>query len=193
MDKVHKLIEVDSSWTLFLDRDGVINRKIDNDYVKNIRDFEILPGVLESIYHFDQLFDKIIVVTNQQGIGKELYTHHDLEKVHQYMMYMVEEAHGRIDAIYYCPHLAGTCTCRKPAIGMGLNAKNDFPEIDFSKSIMVGDSDSDIAFAHGLNMLAVKIMSTTANNNPLIANADIFVPDLLSFAKLILKYKNQHF
>jgi histidinol-phosphate phosphatase family protein len=190
MDKVHNLAEVDSSWTLFLDRDGVINRKIENDYVKNIRDFELLPGVLESIYHFDKIFDKIIIVTNQQGIGKELYSHHDLEKVHQYLTYLVEEAHGRIDAIYYCPHLAGTCSCRKPRGGMGLNAKNDFPTIDFSKSIMVGDSDTDMEFARGLKMLAVKIMSTNANNNPLIANADIFVPDLLSFAKLILKYKN---
>jgi D-glycero-D-manno-heptose 1,7-bisphosphate phosphatase len=190
MDKVHRLAEIDSSWTLFLDRDGVINRKIEYDYVKNIREFEILPGVLESLYHFDQLFNKIIIVTNQQGIGKELYTHHDLDKVHQYMTYLVEEAHGRIDAIYYCPHLAGTCTCRKPSIGMGLNAKNDFPSIDFSKSIMVGDSDSDIGFAKQLNILAVKILSTNKNNSPLIAEADIFVPDLLSFAKLILKYKN---
>lgn len=192
MDQVHKLADIDASWTLFLDRDGVINRKIDGDYVTNIRDFDILPGVLESFYQFNHIFQKIIIVTNQQGIGKERYSHHDLDKVHQFLSHQVNEAHGRIDAIYYCPHLAGTCTCRKPEIGMGLNAQNDYPSIDFARSIMVGDSDSDIAFARNLGMMAVKILSTSDHNNPSFENADIFVPDLLSFTKLILRYKNHN-
>ena len=93
-------IDIDKSWTLFLDRDGVINKKLENDYVKSWDEFEFLPGVLKSIQHFSQIFGKIVVVTNQQGIGKGLYTHEDLQNIHHKMIMEITNAGGRIDKVY---------------------------------------------------------------------------------------------
>ena len=72
------LSKIDNSWTLFLDRDGVINRKLEGDYVKTIEEFEFLPNSLKAIVAFSNYFHKIIVVTNQQGISKKLMTENDL-------------------------------------------------------------------------------------------------------------------
>jgi D-glycero-D-manno-heptose 1,7-bisphosphate phosphatase len=187
----HFLSDVDPSWTLFLDRDGVINERMPDDYVQSISQFHFLPGVLEALYRFDQLFYKIIVVTNQQGIALEKYSHEDLDKVHSYLQYEVSKAHGRVDAIYYCPHLVGTCKCRKPEIGMAISAKNDFRDIDFDKSIMVGDSWSDIGFANKAGMKAVKLLSTHKKDENLDYFADIFVNDLIGFYRLLASYKER--
>ena len=77
-----KDLQIDKQWTLFLDRDGVINRKLDNDYVKKIEEFSFLEGSQEAIATFNLLFGRIVVVTNQQGIGKGLMSKQDLKKVH---------------------------------------------------------------------------------------------------------------
>ena len=124
--------KIDTSWTLFLDRDGVINKKLENDYVKTIDEFEFLPQVLEAIKQFSSHFQKIVVVTNQQGISKKLMTENDLEKVHQYLLAEVNKYGGKIDAIYYAPQLAEeNSVMRKPNIGMAMAAKKEFPSIDF--------------------------------------------------------------
>ena len=151
---------IDTSWTLFLDRDGVINKKLEADYVKSLDELEILPGAIEAIVDFSQLFGRIIIVTNQQGVGKKLMTEVDLTEIHQHIRQQVEEAGGRIDAIYHAPQLvAENSPMRKPEIGMALQAQKDFPDIDFSKSIMVGDSASDMEFASRAKMPAVFIGS----------------------------------
>lgn len=147
------IFPVDKSWTLFLDRDGVINRRIVNDYVKHPDEFHLLPGVAEAVAKMSAVFGKIIVVTNQQGIGKGLYSHDDLSAVHKKMIDAVEQAGGRIDAIFYAAQLASeNSPMRKPGIGMALSAKEKFPEIDFTRSIMVGDSASDMEFARAAGM-----------------------------------------
>jgi D-glycero-alpha-D-manno-heptose 1-phosphate guanylyltransferase len=147
---------------LFLDRDGVINRHLPGDYVKKVNDFEFLPGVLDAIASFNQYFSRIIVVTNQQGIGKKLYDSKDLERVHQYMTSNINDAGGNIDAIYFCPSLEmENSHCRKPNVGMGLQAKRDFPEIDFQQSVMIGDSMSDMQFGKNLGMFTIWISSDT--------------------------------
>ncbi len=149
---------VDQSWTLFLDRDGVINRKLENDYVKCIEEFDFIDGVKEAIVKARKLFGRIVVVTNQQGIGKGIMSHKDLEQVHDYMLASLEKAGAQIDKIYYCPELASkNAPCRKPNVGMAEAAKKDFPEIDFSKSIMIGDSDSDIEMGKRCGMKTVLI------------------------------------
>ena len=145
---------------LFLDRDGVINKHLPGDYVKNIGQFEFLPGVLEAIVKFNQFFSRIVIVTNQQGIGKGLYTEEDLNMVHTFMLDKVKEAGGRIDAVYFCPSLEkNNDLCRKPNVGMGLQAKSDFPEIDFEQSVMIGDSLSDLQFGRNLGMFTIWISS----------------------------------
>lgn len=143
----------DKSWTLFLDRDGVINKRLMGDYVKRVEDFIFLPGAKEAIKQFSSVFGKIFVVTNQQGIGKGLMTHEDLRKVHEQMLEELKALDARIDAVYYCPALASeNAACRKPNTGMAEQAKKDFPEIDFNKSLMVGDSPSDIEMGKRLAM-----------------------------------------
>lgn len=150
--------EIDRDWTLFLDRDGVINRRLEGRYVRSSDEFEFLPGVLDALVEFDKIFNKIVIVTNQQGIGKELMTHEDLGAVHEAMLTTIENYGGRIDAIYYCPHLdVYEPLCRKPAPGMALEAKKDFPEINFKQSIMVGDSITDVQFGNLLGMKTVYI------------------------------------
>ncbi len=140
---------IDRSWTLFLDRDGVINKKIENGYVLNVQMFEFIEGVLEALPILSNIFGRIVVVTNQRGIGRGLMSEKDLEDIHKFMLEKITDAGGRIDAIFYCPHdyEKEQCNCRKPKIGMALKAKEMFPEIDFKKSIVIGDSLSDMEFA----------------------------------------------
>ena len=152
------LYHINKSWTLFLDRDGVINKRLIDDYVKSVDEFEFLPGVLNAIKSFTNLFDRIFIVTNQQGISKGLMTENDLQLIHNHLIERVLEVGGKIDKIYYCLDLAGTeSKNRKPETGMALQAKNDFPDIDFSKSIMIGDSISDMKFGKNAGMKTVFI------------------------------------
>lgn len=148
--------QVDKEWTLFLDRDGVINKKRDNDYVKKTAELELLPGAIKTIANLSNLFGRVIIVTNQQGIGKRLMTEKDLHEIHEVISEDVIAAGGKIHAIYYAPQLASEGSdYRKPGIGMALQAKEDFPEIDFTKSIMVGDSKSDMEFGRAANLINV--------------------------------------
>ena len=150
--------QITGEWTLFLDRDGVINKKLDGTYVMNPDQFEILPGVAEAIGVLSTMFGRIIVVTNQQGIGKELMTHENIAQIHDKMIESIAWSGGRIDEIYYCPDLAWeNSPNRKPNPGMGFQAKKDFPKINFRKSIMIGDSESDIQFGKALKMITVRI------------------------------------
>ena len=146
--------------TLFLDRDGVINIKIENQYISQFSDFIFIPGVLFAIRDLSVLFKRIIIVTNQQGIGKGLMSEEDLNLLHKKMIFNIQDAGGRIDKIYYCPHLESEgCKCRKPKAGMLEEAFCDFPSIDISNSYMVGDSDSDIQAGMRKNLNTVKVDS----------------------------------
>jgi len=164
--KLSFLEDIDRSWTLFLDRDGIINRKIENGYVLNLQMFEFIEGALEALSILANIFNRIIVVTNQRGIGKGLMSEKDLENIHNYMLKKVVQARGRIDAIFYCPHdyEKEQCNCRKPKIGMALKAKEIFPEIDFRKTIVVGDSLSDMEFAIGIGGIGVYVGKDMTHN-----------------------------
>lgn len=143
---------------MFLDRDGVINRRLPGDYVKTWEEFEFLPGVLESIAILSRIFDLIIVVTNQQGIGKGLMTEADLDAIHEKMIGRIRQADGRIDAVFHCPDLAGKePDCRKPSPYMAFQAKKKFTQLKFSHSVMVGDTLADMQFGAGLGMTTVLI------------------------------------
>ncbi len=153
-------LKIDRSWTLFLDRDGVINKRLIDDYVKNIGEFEFLPGTEKAIARFSKIFGKIFIVTNQRGIARGLMSVKDLEVINGFMLKKIEEAGGKIDKVYFCPHDRDeNCGCRKPSPGMAFKARQEFPGIDFSKSIMVGDTDSDIEFGKNAGMITVKITS----------------------------------
>lgn len=156
--KLSETLNIDRDWTLFLDRDGVINKRLPGDYVKSVSEFEFLESVCECFPLLNNVFGMVVVVTNQQGIGKGIMTEHDLHKIHEYMLSEIEKFGGKIHAVYFSPYLAEeNHPMRKPNTGMALKAKQDFPGIDFKKSIMVGDSPSDVEFGRKCGMKTVFI------------------------------------
>ncbi len=178
-----KIFNIDTSWTLFLDRDGVINKRIVDDYVKTIDEFVFIDGVLDSLNIFNRMFKRIFIVTNQRGIALGVMSVDDLASVHEYMIKEIIRNGGRIDGIYHCPHDRGdNCNCRKPRPGMLLQAKSDFPGIDFSRSIMVGDSDSDMELGRSRSLNNVFISESLQSNSM----ADITFPSLIDFAGYLI-------
>ena len=150
--------------TLFLDRDGVINRHRPDDYVKTWEEFEFMPCILEALATWNKQFKHIVIVTNQRGVGKGLMSEETLLAIHRRMVEEIERHGGRIDKIYYCTDLNNDSPNRKPNIGMALPAKADFPDIDFSKSVMVGDSESDMEFGRRVGMKTFLSYSNLCNN-----------------------------
>ncbi|RNI29221.1 D-glycero-alpha-D-manno-heptose-1,7-bisphosphate 7-phosphatase [Rufibacter latericius] len=140
--------------TLFLDRDGVLNRKIDDGYVTNLEEIEILPGIPEFLSLAEKKFARIVVITNQRCVGREIITRDELEKINQ----KINELTGnRIAHFFYCPHLdEDHCPCRKPKNGLFLQATEKYP-IDLKASWMVGDSETDLVPAKGLGLKTVFI------------------------------------
>lgn len=166
---------------LFLDRDGVLNVLRHNDYVKCPDEMVVLPGVAEAIDLLRSHFGRIIVVTNQQGIGKGLMTEADLEAVHAKMLV---EIGGGIDRIYYCPELERAHSFRrKPNIGMALQARRDFPDIRLKESVMVGDSMTDMLFGRrsGMTTVLVGDNSDVATSKPWLV--DYRYGSLLEYAR----------
>lgn len=147
-------------WTIFLDRDGVVNKRKYASYVMNRSEFEFLPGVLDALVEFSKYAEKIVVVTNQRGIARQLMTEEDLADIHAYFLEEVEKAGARIDRIYHCPDDRNSgSTCRKPHPGMAEQAQKDFPSIQFFRSIMFGDSMTDMQMGRLLGMRCVLIGS----------------------------------
>lgn len=179
-------LDIDSSWSLFLDRDGVINKRIIGGYIKKWEEFEFLPGVPEAIQKFSEVFGKLFIVTNQQGIGKGLMLETDLEHIHENMMHIIRQHGGRIHKIYHSPYKAEeNSVFRKPNIGLARKAKIDFPMIELKKSIMAGDSMSDMQFGKNAGMITVFINSDKEQVEENKEFIDYNFPDLISFAKSI--------
>lgn len=146
--------------TVFLDRDGVINREKEGSYIFHPDEFIFYKGACEAMVRLAGLFDYLIIVTNQRGIGRGLMTDQQLESVHNHMKQSVEAAGGRIDAIYFAPQVESNHPRRKPNVGMALAAKHDFPAIDFSESVMVGNNLSDMQFGKSMGMKTVFLTTT---------------------------------
>ena len=138
--------------TLFLDRDGVVNRWLPGDYVKTWGQFAFLPGILECLRKWAAKFKHVIIVSNQRGVGKGKMTQEQLEAVHARMLSEIAAAGGRIDAVYTCFELEQDHPMRKPQRGMFLAACRDFPDIAPERSLMLGDSDYDREFAANCGM-----------------------------------------
>lgn len=156
-----KLYEIDIKPydTLLLDRDGTINVHLIGDYVKNWNEFEFIPGVLDTMPLLAQHFKHIIIVTNQRGIAKGKYTEVDLADIHQHMVEDIKNAGGRIDGIYYCTSLTGEDNRRKPGTGMFEDILRDYPDVDPSKTLMVGDGDVDKEFAQNCGIAFCRVDS----------------------------------
>jgi D-glycero-D-manno-heptose 1,7-bisphosphate phosphatase len=151
---------MNADFTVFLDRDGVINRKLpDGRFVRCWSEFEFLPGVKEAVRLLNENGIRVIVVTNQRGIGLGLYSEDDLLHLHKQMTAALRKHGAKLNGIYYCPHAEGACACRKPGIGMFEHAFRDFGDAAPSRSVVVGDSLSDMQAAQKLGAMKVLIGS----------------------------------
>ena len=142
---------------LLLDRDGVINVLRPGDYVKTIEEFVFCDGALEALRLLNPCFRRIVIVSNQRGVGRGLMTEADLEAIHAWMLDRIREAGGRIDRIYVCTATDPADPRRKPNPAMAAEVRADFPDVDFARSILVGDSASDLEFARRAGIPAVRL------------------------------------
>lgn len=134
-----------SSGAIFIDRDGVVNRRRIGDYVKRWEEFEFLPGIFDVLPEIHRLGLLAVLITNQRGIGRGLMSEEDLAEIHASMSRELRERTGHdFDGMYHCPHDRDEgCDCRKPKPGMLVRAAADL-EINPKDSWMIGDSESDI-------------------------------------------------
>ena len=132
--------------TIFLDRDGVINKEV--EYLFRISDFEFIEGVFDACLYFQQLDYKIIIISNQSGIARGYYTKSDYQKITEWMLNQFNIKGISILDILYCPHgPESSCDCRKPKPGMFIEAKNKY-NTRMKDSWMIGDKETDIKAAN---------------------------------------------
>ncbi len=144
--------------TVFLDRDGVLNEKMpEGSYVTSWAKFRLLPGAVEAIGRLNRAGMRVIVVSNQRGIALGLYTAADVEAIHTSLQDVLQTHGAHVDGFFFCPHDKQQCNCRKPLPGLFMQAADKFPEITAERSIMIGDSLSDIEFGRRLGMRTVFI------------------------------------
>lgn len=150
---------------MFLDRDGVINQKIDGDYVRTWSQFQFLPNVVDWIRLFQALDHLVIVVTNQRGVALGRMTSRDVQEIHEKMLRELEAQGAVINDIFVCPHAENGCDCRKPRPGLVLQAQQKY-DIDLAASLLIGDSDSDEQLARncGLRFLRAEHGRLTAGS-----------------------------
>ncbi len=173
---------------VFLDRDGVINRKpLEGGYVTTWEEIEILPGVAKAISLLNRANFKVVVVTNQRCVAKALVTSAEVELIHDRMCRVLGDAGATIDAVYYCPHeKEPPCACRKPAPGMLLLAAREH-EIDLTESWMIGDSDVDIAAGRSAGCKTVRLVENSEQNS---TDADVISSSLHDALSKILQTKH---
>lgn len=176
---------IDKSWTLFLDRDGVINHEKYQDYVYNYHEFIFYDGVPEAIKTLSDLFGHVIITTNQRGVGRGLMTEADLLEIHTSMMQDLEQAGGRVDKIYYCVADDKDDPCRKPNPGMIFQAKQDFPSIDLQRSLIVGNNMSDMEFGRNAGIYTVFVKTTHPEQEWPHPAIDLICDSLPDFAKAL--------
>jgi histidinol-phosphate phosphatase family protein len=175
--------------TVFLDRDGVINRNRD-DYVKCVSEFEFLPGAKDALRKLNKAGFRVVVISNQQGVGKGLISHEDLDEINRQFVEGVAESGGRIDGIYYCPHLSiENCDCRKPATGLleRASCELDFP---LREAILVGDAASDIEAGKRSGCWTIAVLTgrlSEAEIRDLPVQPDEVAPDLAAAVDRILE------
>ena len=144
--------------TLMLDRDGVINRQIKGGYVTKWSEFEFMPGILEMLASLAPKFRHIFIVTNQRGVGRGIFSVRELESIHAQMLEVIRAHGGRIDSIQCCTETDDLDPYRKPNAGMFHEMCYYHNDIRPEKTLMIGDSDSDVQFAKncGCDCIQVK-------------------------------------
>ncbi len=149
--------------TVFLDRDGVLNRKApEGEYVSQWNAFHPLPGIEQALQLLNEAKLPVYVVTNQRGVALGLYSEDDVRRLHLRLAAELADHKAHVDGFFFCPHDKGQCTCRKPGPGLFEQARTLHPEIDFAASVMIGDSLSDIEAGRRLGMQTIFIEGDAA-------------------------------
>lgn len=179
----NNLPHINSNTTLFIDRDGVINKEKYNDYIHTWDEFIWHDGVLNAFEIFAKKFKHIIIVTNQRGVAKGLTTLQNLQTIHKNMQATIEANGGRITAIFFCIDMDATSPNRKPNIGMALQAKQQFADIDFNNCYMVGNTLSDMQFGKSIQATTIFLPTTKPEINEAHHLVDAVYSSLFAFAQ----------
>ncbi len=183
--------------TVFLDRDGVLNKKKpEGQYVAAWEEFHVLPGVPEALGRLNRAGLRVIVVSNQRGIALGLYTAGDVAAMHDAFQRLLGSYGAHIDAFYICPHEQGQCNCRKPLPGLFEQAQADYPDLSAATSIMIGDSPADIEFGRRLGMATICIAGDPALHKPgtpaACEAADLHFSSLTEAVDALLTMRDPH-
>ncbi len=179
------ITKIDNSWTVFLDRDGVINHEKQKDYIHTWEEFHFYEGAKQAIAIFAHIFKYIIVVSNQRGIGKGVTKLTEVERIHKNMAAEIEDDGGRIDAVYFCPDVDDTSPDRKPNPGMGLQALQDFSGINLAKAMIIGNTLSDMQFGRNLGIKTIFLPTTRPEVDLNDSRIDAVYESLLAFANTL--------
>lgn len=170
--------------TIFLDRDGVINKEV--NYLHKIDDFEFINGVFEACQYLESLNYKIIITTNQSGISRGYYSENDFQKITKWMLSQFNKNNIDILEVIHCPHLPSDfCECRKPKPGMLLSAKTKY-NIDMENSWMIGDKEEDIMAANAANIMNTILVRSGHKVNETNSNAKYFLDSIQHSKKIIV-------
>ena len=169
--------------TIFLDRDGVINREV--NYLYKVEDFEFINGVFKICQYLNKLGYEIIVITNQSGISRGYYNEIDFEILSNWMVAEFKKNDIKILDIFHCPHLPDSnCECRKPKPGMLLAAK-DKHNIDMQNSWLIGDKEDDIIAANNSDITNTILVKSGHKINEIDSNAK-YILESINEAKQVI-------
>ena len=144
--------------TAFLDRDGTINESApEGEYITSASEIRLIPGAAEAIRLLNELPAKVVVVTNQRGIALGKMSEADLTAVNERLVLELDREGAHLDAIFHCPHAAGSCDCRKPCPGMFERAAREVPGVRIEGGAMIGDSALDVEAGLRLGLTTVRI------------------------------------
>ena len=172
---------------IFIDRDGVINKDL-GKYVTKPDEFEFIPGSVEALKKLHDSDFKVLIITNQGGIGKGTYTEKDVKDIHQKMHNLLGENGIELDGVYFCPHHPdGDCDCRKPRLGMIMKAIKEH-DIDPKRSFFIGDKTTDVKAGKDIGCKTFLVQTGYAGkDNRCDVEPDFVVSDLLEAVNMILK------
>ena len=169
--------------TIFLDRDGVINKEV--NYLHKIDSFEFIDDIFKTCLYFQNLGYKIIIITNQSGISRGYYTERDYQKLTQWMLEQFQYKNVNILDVFHCPHGPdSTCDCRKPKPGMLIEAKINH-NIDMEKSWMIGDKERDIRAANDAGIINTILVRSGHKIDEYNSDAKFIIDSLQQSIKLI--------
>nr|ELR5113229.1 D-glycero-beta-D-manno-heptose 1,7-bisphosphate 7-phosphatase [Providencia stuartii] len=180
---------------IFLDRDGTIN--IDHGYVHKIDDFQFIDGAIEAMAELKNMGYALVVVTNQSGIGRGIYSEDSFMQLTEWMDWSLADRGVDLDGIYFCPHHPDAkeeeyrqdCNCRKPKPGMLLDAQA-FLNIDMASSIMVGDKLADMQAGKAANVgTTILVKSGETVTDEAIAAADLVIESIAELPNAVKNIK----